>query len=220
MPNDNVIEILFGVKGGGELSGESGRKIKTELDRIANQISLQVKVDQKYFKEQLLKLKADLESTLGNLKIKVETNNQTAATNKTGNSSGSKDNSKLVAQKKAYTELIRLAGEYKKALSKAVTTPEGSTKLFDTYAKQVKSKLREINKAKKESANAGLISDEQKKSIDDLISKYKKLAKAEKEAFDIKLQEKYTNSIVPGYDKQISKGEQLYSTYNFLINHN
>lgn len=221
MPNDNVIEILFGVKGGGEISGESGQNIKKALDRIANQISLQVKVDQKYFKEQLLKLKADLESTLGNLKIKIETNNQTqtTATNKTGSSSGSKTDPTTEAQKKNYNELINLVGEYKKALSKLAVTPKGSTNLYDVYKDQARKALDELNKLQQK-VNSGAITEAQRQAIDELMLKYEKLALAERQAFDIRLQEKYTNSVVPGYDKQISKGEQLYQTYNFLIRHN
>lgn len=41
---DNVVRIDFGVKGGGDIDGASGRRINRELKKIASQIELSVKV--------------------------------------------------------------------------------------------------------------------------------------------------------------------------------
>lgn len=91
--------------------------------------------------------------------------------------------------------------------------------LYDVYKDQARKALDELNKLQQK-VNSGAITEAQRQAIDELMLKYEKLALAERQAFDIRLQEKYTNSVVPGYDKQISKGEQLYQTYNFLIRHN
>lgn len=41
---DNVVRIDFGVKGGGDIDGASGRRINRELKKIASQIELSIKV--------------------------------------------------------------------------------------------------------------------------------------------------------------------------------
>ena len=49
--SNNVIGISFGVKGGTDINGDSGARIKRELDAIANQIDLTVKVNVKAAKD-------------------------------------------------------------------------------------------------------------------------------------------------------------------------
>lgn len=65
-----VIEIVFGVAGGSNISGESGARIKRELEQIAAQISLKIDIDKNYFASQLNTLKGEINKTLnGSVKL-------------------------------------------------------------------------------------------------------------------------------------------------------
>ena len=64
---DNVVGIKFGVLGGGSISGESGRLIKSQLNQIAQNINIKVKasIDGSAIEVGLKKIKEATESSLG-----------------------------------------------------------------------------------------------------------------------------------------------------------
>ncbi len=223
MPNNDVIEILFGVKGGGVLSGESGKKIHSELTQIAEQISLKINIDQKYFHEQLLKLKSDLDKTLGDLKIRVVAEQPKQPVGGSSPVGAGNKNKATEQQKKTFSELIKLYKEYITLQSKANVTPTANVKfgdnLAETYQKQAA--VAQVAFAKlRDSLGDDSLTTEQKQALNELIKEYNALLVKQQEVYSAKQSEKYANSTITGYDKVISKGEQLYSTYNYLITHN
>ena len=58
MADKDVIAIKFGVAGEGNINGESGKLIQRQLNEIADNVKVQIKVDvdADYFKKELEKL--------------------------------------------------------------------------------------------------------------------------------------------------------------------
>lgn len=80
------IELLFGVKGGGSIDGESGDKIKKELESIISHISpmsIKVKIDDSSVKS----IKQELQKVANAAKVSVKVS-KSAATSSGGNAKG------------------------------------------------------------------------------------------------------------------------------------
>ena len=70
--SDGILEILFGVKGGGSVSGESGRQISADLTAIAKNIHPEIQF--KLSKNQQSTFQAELDAIAKNLKLNIEAN--------------------------------------------------------------------------------------------------------------------------------------------------
>lgn len=104
---DNVVGIKFGVLGGSSISGESGHLIKTQLEELSKEVHLKVNIDKNHFAQQLQSLKAELEKTLGDLKITIKTDNVTATQGNGGTSSGGAGGSSAQSKTSVYANLQR-----------------------------------------------------------------------------------------------------------------
>lgn len=140
---NNFVGIKFGVLGGASTSGESYQLIKTQLDSLSNKIKFKVNIDRPYFTKQLQSLKAEMNKTLGNLKVDI-------SSKKTGSGSSSGSVAKETAAtyegtrktlEQLYQAKLRLVKLADKPLD-TVTTQEKAKELEELYAKQL-SQLRE-----------------------------------------------------------------------------
>lgn len=60
--NNNVIEILFGVEGGSDVGGASGKLIKETLDKLAEGIRFKLNIDEEHFAKQLENIKKKIDA--------------------------------------------------------------------------------------------------------------------------------------------------------------
>lgn len=96
--NKNVIELKFGVSGGGEISGESGRQILQDIQSIAKEIN----------KSGVTKLKFSLDT--GSIEKEVQ------STNKKITKSITQDSGKFL---RAYNQLYKYMDKYGDKLEKS-----------------------------------------------------------------------------------------------------
>ena len=163
---DNVVGIRFGVAGGSSISGESGQLIKSQLEELSKQIHLKVNIDKNHFTQQLTSLKAELEKTLGDLKITIKTDNVTATQGNGGTSSGGAGGSSANAQASAYDNLRRQLEALSIAQQRQIKNDaEGG--VTATIAEQ---KIRDLTAAysgnRREALANGNITKEQADSLD------------------------------------------------------
>lgn len=231
MPNKNdVIEILFGVKGGGSISGESGQNIKADLDKIANQISLKVKVNRTFFTNQLKQLKAELEKTLGNLNITINRNVKGNTTSSNGSASGLGDggatkldvDSQIAEYERLYKELVKYRTKYSKIQPLATIDNKefDSTNLARAYTDTIDEIGNNLRTLRKNVENALEIPEGTSDQLNEIQAKYEAILKSTANIEGAKTQDRYSSSIVSSFNKIISKGNQLHSTYSDLINSN
>ena len=155
--NIKAIELLFGVAGGGNITGESGKKIKNQLTNIANHIkpSIVVKVNGDQFKKELKKLKAELQQELGTVNINPTSPNESSSGGGKGGSKGKQDTKTYKELKQDLEAIYRL----RKQISGLDSTskPQESENLS-----MVASDLEEQYRASLENAK---ISEEQKQLL-------------------------------------------------------
>lgn len=108
--NKNVIEILFGVKGGSDIGGKSGKLIKKQLEDIAKQIKIEVNINKKYFDGQVDALQKSLHQKLGNLKIDINK----AGSGVVSSTESAKSNSAAKEQNDTYKQQVATLKELKK----------------------------------------------------------------------------------------------------------
>lgn len=140
---NNFVGIKFGVLGGASKSGESYQLIKTQLNSLSNKIKFKVNIDRPYFTKQLQSLKAEMNKTLGNLKVDV-------SPKKTGSGSSTSGGTKETAAtyegtrktlEQLYQTKLKLVKIADKPLD-TVMTQEHARELEELYEKQL-SQLRE-----------------------------------------------------------------------------
>lgn len=94
--SDGILEILFGVKGGGSVSGESGRQISADLTAIAKNIHPEIQF--KLSKNQQNTFQAELDAIAKNLKLNIEAN--VTKVNMSGGSGTSSSGSRIGGKKR------------------------------------------------------------------------------------------------------------------------
>ncbi|MGN0819837.1 MAG: phage tail tape measure protein [Christensenellaceae bacterium] len=133
----NIIGIKFGV------DSESVGLIKSQLEDIASKIQIDVHVNKTHFSSQLASLKKELDRTLGELKINIDTRTATRTTGKS--SSGVSDaDAQTEAYKRARVALLNYYKLKERMLSlnkSSAAYVEGEEKLreqSETYKEQLK----------------------------------------------------------------------------------
>lgn len=223
---NDVIEILFGVKGGGSISGESGALIKKDLEAIASQVPLKLNIDRTHFTAQLKSLRAEIDKTLGNLQITIK--QKATNTSSSGTSNDSTDNA-AANQIKLYQKVAKELDKYRNKLYSTTqlmvdqnSNTVRNTNTWTLYSQQVTDLATNLENLKYQiqdtlnaapDSNLGQKFEELKQQSEVNLNN----AVNEKTA---KEQDKYANSIIASYDKIVSKGHQLYSTYDDLIRNN
>ncbi len=176
---DNVIGIQFGVAGGSSIGGESGRRIKAELEALSEQIQLQVNIDQNHFAKQLTTLKAELERKLGELKITINTKEVTATQGKGGTSSGGTGSTN--AQTTAYSGLQKQL-EALAATESRLAKLEKEKGVSYEITKQKVQDLRQAYIANRlEGMASGDITQEQSQKLNEYASELERAIQLEKE---------------------------------------
>ena len=164
---DNVVGIKFGVAGGSSISGESGQLIKSQLEALSKQIQLKVNIDKNHFTQQLQSLKAELEKTLGDLKITIKTDNVTATQGNGGTSSGGAGGSSANTQASAYATLQKQLESLAMAQSRLAKLSNETGVAYEITSRKVK-ELTEAYDASKAKAEAnGNITEDQIKQLND-----------------------------------------------------
>lgn len=213
--NIKAIELLFGVAGGGNITGESGKKIKNQLTNIANHIkpSIVVKVNEDQFKKQLKKLRAELQQELGTVNINPTSTNE-------NNSGGGKSGNKGKQDTKTYKELKQdLEAIYR--LRKQISGLDSTSKPQESEnLSKIASGLEEQYRANLENAK---ISEEQKQLLmqqEELLHRQLKtqenINKAKREG---KADDKLPN-LQKSWDGLIAKSERLLQREDYLIQNN
>lgn len=139
---NNFVGIKFGVLGASK-SGESYELIKKQLNSLSNQIKFKVNIDRPYFTKQLQSLKAEMNKTLGNLKVDVspkQTGSGSSTSGGTKETSATYEGTRKTLEQ-LYQTKLKLVKIADKPLS-TVTTQEKAKELEELYAKQL-SQLRE-----------------------------------------------------------------------------
>ena len=202
-----AIGILFGVAGGGSISGESGVRIQNELSKIAERVKLKVKIniDKNHFNTQLNQLQKDIQQKLGKLNFNVS---NTGSNNSTNSSSGLKQQE--VQAKDLYEQLEKV----RKAREKVLKSPEGTfagdkaQANYDAANKKLEEMLNTYGKLS--SAEQDVIG--KIKRYHDAIKKTKDATESANAIAASKLQDKaaslYTDN---GFDKVIQRSEKAKS---------
>lgn len=113
---NNIIKILFGVEGGGSINGESGLRIKQQLEAIARQIKLNININEKHFSQQLSKLHKNIQAQLGDLKINIGSGGTKAGSAGTANQSEA-ERQQIANYKELKAQLKEIHAEETKLLS-------------------------------------------------------------------------------------------------------
>lgn len=231
---DNVVGIRFGVAGGSSISGESGHLIKTQLDELSKQIQLKVNIDKNHFTQQLQSLKAELEKTLGDLKITIKTDNVTATQGNGGTSSRGAGAGSANSQASAYANLQRQLEALATAQSRLAKLSSEGGVAYEIQKRKVDELTAAYSGSRREAASNGEITSDQAKmldqysaSLDNAIAKERERASlntqtAKNEMSYSKLQRNaqslYTDG---GFDKVISRSKEarkIVDDFNTKVN--
>lgn len=209
---DNFVGIKFGVAGGSSISGESGQLIKSQLDALSKQIQLKVNIDKNHFNQQLQSLKAELEKTLGDLKITIKTDNVTATQGNGGTSSGGAGGSSADKQALSYDNLRRQLEALAIAQQKQIKAgAEGGVSA--TIAEQ---KIRDLTAAysgnRREALANGNITEEQAASLDQYSASLERALQVEQRRASISDQ---ASKVEMSYAKLQRNAQSLYTDGGF-----
>lgn len=230
---DNFVGIKFGVAGGSSINGESAQLIKTQLGELSEKIHLKVNIDKNHFTKQLQSLKAELQKTLGDLKITIKTDNVTATQGNGGASSGGVGESSANSQASAYANLQRQLESLAIAQSRLAKLSNESGVSYEIAKRKVEelknayigSRLEamannDITEEQAQSLNEysvaleGAIQAEQKRAANDATTKLEmSYAKLQRNA-----QSLYTDG---GFDKVIARSKEarkIVDDFNAKVN--
>lgn len=204
---NKAIGILFEVAGQGEISGESGRLIQQQLKQITERVNLQLKlnINKTHFREQLTQLKSEMEQMFGTALFSTDTSSK--------NLPGAQPKSA------EYTELIRLANEYKSAIRVANAETVKGTAIEAERSDIATAALDKLTKKADEYRAASKISPDQHAYIQRLIEDYKGLGEAVSRITTAKT----TDSMVAlnlSSQKLFAKGTSLKERYSDLLHNN
>lgn len=209
---DNVVGIRFGVAGGSSISGESGQLIKSQLEELSKQIHLKVNIDKNHFTQQLTSLKAELEKTLGDLKITIRTDNVTATQGNGGTSSGGAGGSSADKQALSYDNLRRQLEALAIAQQKQIKAgAEGGVNATIT-----EQKIRDLTAAysgnRREALANGNITEEQAASLDQYSASLERALQVEQRRASISDQ---ASKVEMSYAKLQRNAQSLYTDGGF-----
>lgn len=209
---DNVVGIRFGVAGGSSISGESGQLIKSQLEELSKQIHLKVNIDKNHFTQQLTSLKAELEKTLGDLKITIKTDNVTATQGNGGTSSGGAGGSSADKQALSYDNLRRQLEALAIAQQKQIKAgAEGGVNATIT-----EQKIRDLTAAysgnRREALANGNITEEQAASLDQYSASLERALQVEQRRASISDQ---ASKVEMSYAKLQRNAQSLYTDGGF-----
>lgn len=209
---DNFVGIKFGVAGGSSIGGESGVLIKEQLKALSDQISLKVNVDKNHFTQQLQSLKAELEKTLGDLKITIKTDNVTATQENGGTSSGGAGENSADKQALSYDNLRKQLDALVVAQQRQIKAgAEGGVSA--TIAEQ---KIRDLTAAysgnRREALANGNITQEQAASLEEYSASLEKALQVEQKRASISSQ---TSKVAMSYAKLQRNAQSLYTDGGF-----
>lgn len=158
---DNIISILFGVAGGSSLDGESGALIKKQLESIAQKIKLKINIDRDYFSNQLKTLKAEIDKTLGNLKIDVSATGQKSKATTGSSSSAGSDTMNTQSQAAAYKDLYTQPNKVDTAFKKLDKERNERTNVYAALKSQAEATKTEFEVALQTAKEGKKVSEEQ-----------------------------------------------------------
>lgn len=209
---DNFVGIKFGVAGGSSISGESGQLIKSQLEALSKQVQLKVNIDKNHFTQQLTSLKAELEKTLGDLKITIKTDNVTATQGNGGTSSGGAGGSSADKQALSYDNLRKQLEALAVSQQRQIKAgAEGGVSA--TIAEQ---KIRDLTAAysgnRREALANGNITEEQAASLDQYSASLERALQVEQRRASISDQ---ASKVEMSYAKLQRNAQSLYTDGGF-----
>lgn len=178
---DNVVGIKFGVAGGSSISGESGQLIKSQLEELSKKIQLKVNIDKDHFTKQLTSLKAELEKTLGELKITIKTDNVTATQGNGGTSSGGARGSSANSQASAYANLQRQLEQLATAQSRLAKLSSDGGVAYEITKRKVDELSNAYIANRLQAMSNGEITEEQSKQLNTYADDLQKVINKEQE---------------------------------------
>lgn len=152
--SDGILEILFGVKGGGSVSGESGRQISADLTAIAKNIHPEIQF--KLSKNQQSTFQAELDAIAKNLKLNIEANvtkvnmSGSSGTGGSGSRKGGKNGgaggirstqTALAEYKKARANVLALEKRVLALQTSAGVKQDGSSSAFEAEADALRKQI-------------------------------------------------------------------------------
>lgn len=214
MGND-VVEILFGVAGGSNISGKSGALIKSQLDGLASKIKLKVNVDQKYFSTQLTALKKNMDQKLGRLKIQVVAQGLDG-NKKVSNQKIHENKQDIQVYNALKAKLDALYASYKKLDAIRNT----STQKYAALLSQTNALTDEYNTKLKTATQDKTLSEEQLSQLQKRTEYLQGVRKAQLEVNAAVDKDKMLGNMQTSYDGLVAKVNALRERYADLIAHN
>lgn len=194
----NAIDILFQVKGEGNISGESGQLIKRQLEKIGSEISAKSPIKVKFIADT-----SELDKSIDKIRKKAEETK--ASSRKNGNSNAAKE--EAVSYEDAEKALDKLY-KAKSRLQKQKTDTTSFKLMNDEVAKQEKAYDTIVGKLKEANGEqaTGLT---QLKERRDALEKLLKVEGTATEGARAKLEDKATSLFTDnGFDKIIARSRK------------
>ena len=219
MDSKNVIGIQFGVLGGASITGDSGRLIKDQLEQIAAQINLRVKVgvDEKFFNDQIDKLAVSLNQKLGQIKISpiagasARAGSADAGNSVSASASTSKESSK-------YDELRAKLEELYKAHQKFDAARDTGTQRYFALQTRANQLQQEYNNAKNAAGNG--VSADEINNLNKREDALKETRQAQQELNEAVDRDNMAGRMQTSFNGLLANAEALIERYSDLIAHN
>lgn len=176
---DNFVGIKFGVAGGSSINGESAQLIKTQLGELSEKIHLKVNIDKNHFTKQLQSLKAELQKTLGDLKITIKTDNVTATQGNGGASSSGAGESSANSQASAYANLQRQLESLATAQSRLAKLNSEAGVSYEITKRKVEELKNAYIGSRLEAMSNAEITEEQAQSLNEYSAALERAIQAE-----------------------------------------
>lgn len=217
---DNVIQILFGVAGGSSISGESGVKIKHDLEELAKNIKIEIGIDDQTFKAQVQELKKYIQEEIGKVAIKVAVG-ETKVTQRASGSNTESQTKSVEKQSSAYEQLrkeIIAAANAEKARAKEVDTGTQKYKALQTQVKNTGTLSRKYGpKALNENKD---ITEDERNSLLLLRQELQKTIKERQKLTGATQNDKLARGSATSYNGLIANVQSLNERYSSLIKTN